>query len=537
MAVFSTSLNRRTFLGGTAAGALTMAFSGSLLAAPKSGGVVTVVSWPPPSYLTSAITTAGPETNLGGKFFDGLLDYGFQMVAQPSLAESWKISDDGLRITFNLRKGVKWHDGQPFTSRDVAFTIMEVLKVHHGRGRVTFGAVTAVETPDENTAVFVLERPAPAMLKSLDAVESPMMPAHLYQGTDIMKNPHNTNPVGTGPYKIESYTVGESVVMVRNPDYWDKDKPHLDRVVMRYVSDSATRTAMLETGEANLVSFSMIPPLDVKRLGEDPKFSVTQKGYETILSMCFIDFNLRNPILANEKVRHAIAHAIDNKWIVENVYFGFGYPATGPLHQEQADFYTAEGVPTYAPDLAQAEKLLDEAGYKRDASGKRFAIVMDPLPWGDEPLRISEYMREQCRQIGIDLTIRTADMAGFVKRVYTNRDFDMSIVVGTSGPDPTIGVHRFYVSSNIKEGVAFSNGSGYSNPEVDKILADAQLELDLEKRKKLYADFQAIEMRDLPSLPLVATNRATVSSANLHDHTVGAIGSFGSLSSAWMDQG
>lgn len=536
MAVFSTSLNRRTFLGGTALGVLALACPGSLLAAePKAGGVVTVVSWPPPSYLTSAITTAGPETNLGAKFFDGLFEYDYGMVPRQALAESWSVSDDGLRITFNLRKDVKWHDGHPFTSRDVAFTVMEILKVLHGRGRVTFGAVSAVETPDEHTAIFVLERPSPAMLKSLDAVESPIMPAHLYEGTDIMKNPHNIDPVGTGPYKLESYTVGESIVMVRNPDYWNTGRPHLDRVVMRYVSDSATRTAMLETGEANLVSFSLIPPLDIKRLGEDPGFTVTQKGYETILSMCFIDFNLRNPILANEKVRHAIAHVVDKNWIIENIYFGFGYPATGPLHQEQADFYTAEGVPVYAPDLAMAEKLLDEAGYPRDASGKRFSIGIDPLPWGDEPLRISEYMREQLRQIGVELTIRTADMAGFVKRIYTDRDFDMNMVVGTSGPDPTIGVHRFYVSSNIKEGVAFSNGSGYSNPEIDEILAEAQLEMDLDKRKKLYADFQAIIMRDLPSLPLVATNRASVSTANLRDHTDGAIGSFGSLSAAWLE--
>lgn len=534
MAALSTRMHRRTFLGTTALGALALALPGQGWAAdPKPGGIVTVVAWPPPSYLTSAITTAGPETNLGAKFFDGLVDYDFGMVMRPALAESWDVSEDGLRITFNLRQGVKWHDGTPFTAKDVAFTFMEILKVHHGRGRVTFEPVTAVETPDDHTAVLVLSRPAPAILKSLDAVESPMMPAHLYQGTDIMQNPHNTKPVGTGPFKLVEYTVGESIVMERNPDYWDTGKPYLDRVVFRYVSDSATRTAMLETGEADLVSFSMIPPLDVLRLQADPGFAVTQKGYETILSMAFIDFNLRGPILSNPKVRQAIAHAMDMNWLLENVWFGFGYAATGPLHQEQADFYTAEGVPTYAPDLKKAEELLEEAGYPRGNGGVRFDLTIDPLPWGDEPLRASEYMREQFRQIGINLTIRTADMAGFVKRVYTARDFDMSIVVGTSGPDPTIGVHRFFVSSNIKEGVAFSNGSGYANPEVDEILEAARLEMDLDKRKQLYADFQRIVMTDLPSLPMIATNRSSVSKADVHDHTVGAIGSFGSLAHAW----
>jgi peptide/nickel transport system substrate-binding protein len=144
-------------------------------------------------------------------------------------------------------------------------------------------------------------------------------------------------------------------------------------------------------------------------------------------------------------------------------------------------------------------------------------------------------MREQLRQIGIDLTVRSTDSGGFVKRVYADRDFDMSTFTGSAGADPTIGVHRFYWSKNIKQGVAFSNGSGYSNPEVDALLEAAQIEMDPVKRKQLYADFQRKVMEDLPTLPLCSTSRVTISAKKVKDHTVGAIGPFGTFSQVWLD--
>lgn len=535
----SLEMNRRTLLGGVVAAAALPLITRSAYAqaaAQKRGGTLTIVSWPAPTHLNSGITTAGPETLIGGKMFDGLLDYDVGMVPAPALAESWEVAPDGLRITFNLRKGVKWHDGQPFTSRDVAVTVMEILKVHHGRGRSTFANVTAVETPDEHTAVFVLSRPAPAMMKALNASESPMMPAHIYAGTDIMNNPANTQPVGTGAYILSEHARGESIVMKRNPDYWDEGKPFIDQLVVRYVADGATRGAMLEAGEADLVASSLIPPMEILRLDAMPEFEITRRGYEISSSMHLMDFNLRHPILANVKVRQAFAHMIDNGWITENIWFGFGHPGTGPVHNEQGDFYTTDGVPSYPYDLAKAEALLDEAGHPRQGNGTRFELTIDPLPYGEEPLRAAEYIREQCRQVGITLNIRTADMGGFVKRIYTDRDFEISTFTGSAGIDPTIGVHRFYWSKNIKDGVAFSNGSGYSNPEVDALLEAATVEIDPEKRKQQYAEFQRLVMADVPTLPLCATGRVTIANVKVKDHTLRGIGPFGTLADVWLDR-
>ena len=132
--------------------------------------------------------------------------------------------------------------------------------------------------------------------------------------------------------------------------------------------------------------------------------------------------------------------------------------------------------------------------------------------------------------------IRTADMGGFVKRVYGDRDFDMSTFTGSAGVDPTIGVHRFYWSKNIKEGVAFSNGSGYANPEVDALLEAAGVEMDPQKRKQEYADFQRLVMTDVPTLPLTATSRVTIANVDVKDHTLGGIGPFGTLADVWLDR-
>ena len=135
-------------------------------------------------------------------------------------------------------------------------------------------------------------------------------------------------------------------------------------------------------------------------------------------------------------------------------------------------------MPSYPYDLKKAEALLDEAGFKRGANGVRFEMTIDPTPYGDESLTVGEYMREQLRKIGITAKIRSEDYAVFIKRCWTDRDFDVCIYTAAMGADPTIGVQRFYWSKNIKKGVAFSNGSTYSNPEVDALLEASQVELD-----------------------------------------------------------
>lgn len=531
-------LKRRTFLSGLAAAGLVPAtILGSKAAlAQTAGGVLRTPAWPAPTYLNSAISTGGPESFLSPKFYDGLLGYDFGMIAKPSLATAWNMSDDGLTIEFKLRDGVKWHDGEAFSSHDVAFTFMEILKKFHGRGKTTFAALESVETPDALTAIFKLSKPTPALMRALDSRESPIMPAHLYEGTDIMANPVNTAPVGTGPFKLESYEIGASVVMVKNDDYWDDGYPLLDRMVVQYIADPATRAAMLESGQADAIFLNLIPAQEILRLAALPQFEMTTDGFEAMPSSQQLSFNLDNEILAKLPVRQAIAHAIDVNWITQNVWYGMGQPGKSPLHFDQRAYFTTEGVPSYAPDLDKANGLLDEAGYPRGANGMRFDLMLDPSPWGTESITASSYIKEVLRQVGINVTVRTQDFAVFVKTVWTDRAHDLVLYTASMGVDPTIGVHRFYDSRNFNPGVGFSNGSHYNNPEVDALLDAAAVETDEEKRKQIYADFQRIAYEDLPIIKVTDISMATIVNVAVKDHTVDALGSLGSLKQLWIEK-
>jgi len=527
-------LHRRTVLAGLIATSLTPYFVAVARATEaQRGGTVTFVAWPGATVLNAAVTTAGPSTLVSSKLFDGLLDYDFGFVPRPQLAESWEVSEDGLRMTFRLRPDVKWHDGAPLTAADVKYSMMEVWKVHNARGRNVFAEVTDVETPDDLTVVFVMSRPSPVIIKALSAMDSPVLPAHLYEGTDPLTNPHNTAPVGTGPFKFVSFVPDESVVLERFDGYWQQDRPYLDRMIIRYIGDGATRTAMLETGEADLVASNGIPSLEIDRFRSMDGFEVNPDGYENVCIVCQLDFNLDVPELQDPRVRKAIAMVIDKEWLVRNVFFGLGVPATGPIHHQVAEYYTTDGVPSYPLDLAAAEALLDEAGFPRKADGVRLELSIDPQAFGEEPLRAAEYLREQLRTVGITLTVRNQDFATYVKRVYTDRDFQLNIFVAGAGADPTIGTQRFYWSKAFQPGVSFSNSTHYSNPRVDELLEATQVEMDPERRREQFAEFQKLVMEDLPTVPLVSTIRVTVANAEVRDYVSGAIGVFGGMANAW----
>ncbi|MEK6346268.1 MAG: ABC transporter substrate-binding protein, partial [Burkholderia sp.] len=223
-----------------AAGAAQAASQAVAPGTPRRGGRVTLLVNPEPNALVAFATTAGAEEKIAPKVTEGLLAYDFDVKPKPQLATAWSVSADGLQYRFELRRNVRWHDGQPFTSRDVAASI-ELLRQYHARGRATFANVTAVRTPDPHTAVLELSKPAPYLLYALAASESPILPAHRYTGGNPLENPNNIAPIGTGPYRFVRWDRGSSVTFVRNPDYWDAPKPYLDELVVRFIGDPAAR--------------------------------------------------------------------------------------------------------------------------------------------------------------------------------------------------------------------------------------------------------------------------------------------------------
>jgi peptide/nickel transport system substrate-binding protein len=519
------ALSRRRFLLSTALVGLAAAIPGTALAAPVSGGTLTVNIGTEPPVLVLIAHTAGAVVNVSAKITEGLLTYDFDFNPQPLLATEWKVSDDGLTYNFKLREGVKWHDGKDFTADDVAFSI-QTLKEVHPRGRATFAPVAAINVLGPYEVELKLSKPAPYLLKAFASSESPIVPKHLYEGTKVPENEWNLKPVGTGPFIFKEWQRGNYVLLEKNPNYWDPGKPYLDQIIFRFITDPAASVAALEAGEILLTTTGTVPVTDIARLKADPRFTFENRGFGYITSISRLEFNFENKYLANPKVRQAIAYAIDRKFIVDTIYQGLAQPLDGPVNPALKEFFVAD-LPKYAPDPAKAEALLDEAGFPRGADGTRFSLNIDPTNPAGPYKQAAEYVAQALDKVGIKTTLRTQDFGAFVKRVYTDRDFDLALEGMSNLFDPTVGIQRLYWSKNFKPGVPFSNGAKYESPETDRLLEAAAVEVDPKKRFELFAEFQKQVVTDLPALDLVAPDSFTIADKRVHDHTTGVEG-FGS---------
>jgi peptide/nickel transport system substrate-binding protein len=505
--------------------------------AQERGGTLVMVVQPEPPTLGAYLSTSGPIGQVATKVFDGLLEYNFDLKPQPSLAESWTVSEDGKTITFKLRKDVTFHDGKPLTSADVNFSILEVLKKVHPRGPNTFREVTDIETPDTYTAIFKLANPAPYMLMALSSYESPIIPKHIYSKGDIKQHENANKPIGSGPFKFVEWQRGQYMRFDRNPNYWKKGQPYLDRIVARFIADSSTRTAAIESGEAHIAGFGALPYSDIKRLDALPHLEATTRGYEMQSPIVQLDFNTRIPPFDNVKARQAISYAINRKFVIDNVWFGFGKPATGPISSNFAvtGMYTDDVLNYNVGDAKQrAEKLLDEAGFPRKTDGTRFEIVHDITPYGEEWQRYGEYTQQALAEIGIRVRLRTEDVPTWLKRIYTNYDFQLTNNWIQTLADPVIGVHRLYHSNQIRPGTVFVNGTGWSSPETDKLMDQAAVEVNQSKRNAIYHE---LEKKLVEATPLVWVHElqfVTVYNTRFKDLIVSPLGIYASFSQAYQ---
>lgn len=494
------------------------------------GGTLVFGVYPEPTVLTNAITPAGPTQLISGKIFDGLLTYDGNMTPLPQLATAWDVAKDGLSIRFTLRPGVSWHDGAPFTSADVAFSLLDIWKKYHSRGRAIFANVVKVDTPDPLTVVLRLAKPAPYLLSALASTESQIVPKHLYRDGAVLTNPRNSAPIGTGPFRFVKWVRGSHIELERNPAYWDKGKPYLDKLLVRFLPDAAATATALETGAIQLANTA--PLADLARLQKNPNITIDTRSTAFSSVVTALEFNLDRPLLRDARVRQAFAHALDRNFLVKNIWHGYGVAAQSPVPETLPRFYGGPGTP-YGFDLKRAEALLEEAGLKRDAQGIRLTLQCDPYPSG--PLmQTAQYLRSNLAKIGVRLNVRSQDTGEFINRIYTRRDFDISIYGASSGPDPAVGIQRFYWSKTFEAGIAFSNGAHYNNAQVDALLEAAQVELEPERRRQLYLSFQQIVQKDAVTLPLIVASLPTLSLRTVKNVTAAADGVLGNFAAVYL---
>lgn len=500
---------------------------------PRAGGTLTAVIQPEPVILTSALNSAAPTGFFSANVFDGLVEYDNDFKLRPALAERWEVSRDSKTVTFHLRPNVKWHDGKPFTSADVKWTLENVWKTLHPRNQTLFGKVTQVDTPDALTVVLRFSEPSLAVLSSLNSNGAQVLPKHLYENTDILNNPYNNKPVGTGPFVFKEWSKGNYIVLERNPDYWDKGKPYLDKIVFKVIPDASARAAALEKGEVQYAPFSPVPLKDAQRLAQLPTLKLETRGYQWLSPWLFMDVNVDRPYFKDVRVRQALAHAINQDALNKVVWFGFGKPAVSPVVSTLGEFFNPS-VPKYPYDPAKAEALLDAAGLKRGADGSRLRIQIDYLPYGDDYKRSAEYIKQALKRVGIDVNVRTQDTPTYTRRVYGDRDFDLAVVWFAGFADPLVGVTRAYRADTVGKNIPWSNGSGYRGEEANRLIDQAQGSPSQAERVALFRKFQQVVQTDVPSIPLLELQFFTLQSANLRDTVSGVDQVYASLKRAWF---
>ncbi|MGD2206445.1 MAG: ABC transporter substrate-binding protein [Anaerolineae bacterium] len=468
----------------------------SALEEPQPGGVA-VISYGggTPRHFNPALVSGSATAIVGTQIFASPIRYDENWNPQPYLAESWSISDDGLSVTLHLVKGATFHDGQPITSEDIAFSLLTVRKYHPFKPM--FAPVEQIDTPDPHTAVIHLSRPHPAILLAMSPALLPILPKHVYgDGQDLRTHPANLEPVGSGPFRFVEYVPNESIVLERYDGYFLPGRPYLDSIVFRLEPNPKAQVIEMKRREAHLLA--VFTNLDgIEKLDDCEHLIVTQQGYEGIGAINWLAFNLLRKPLADKRVRQAIAYALDPVFITEHLHQGKTQRTTGPI-APASPFYEAN-VQTYDLDLAKANQLLDEAGYPIHSDGVRFSLTLDYLPVIPSQQRdVALYLRRQLAQVGIDVQVRrSASFPAWAARIG-RWDFDMTMDVVFNWGDPVIGVHRTYRSDNIRQGVVWSNTQNYRNPRVDELLSQAERELDKNKRKALYSEFQQIVTEDLP---------------------------------------
>jgi len=360
----------------------------------------------------------------------------------------------------------------------------------------------------------------------------PIVPKHVYEGTDFRNNPANATPIGTGPFKFKSWVRGSHIELARNDDYWKPGQPYLDGIIFRFIPDAASRALALERGDAHQSQFDAIEPFEVRRLAALPNLTMTTRGYEFLSPIMWLDINVRNPPLDDKRVRQALLHAMDRDFIHRNLFFGMGKVATGPI-ASTTKYYDAD-VPRYPYDVARANALPDAAGLRRGADGVRARLKALVLPYGEVWQRLGEYTRQAFRAIGIDITLESVDVAGYFQRT-TNWDYELSWNYLSQFADPALGVSRAYISTNIRRGVPSTNIMGYANPRVDALFEQGARAVTDADRSRAYSEVQRILCDDVPVAWILEMAWPNFVSRKCHDVITTGLGPVESYDKVWMD--
>ena len=455
---------------------------GAARAEPKTTLVVGMTLEPPGLDPTAGAAAAIGEITQYN-LYEGLTKVSRDRSVTPLLAEGWTASPDGRTYTFRLRTGVTFQDGQPFTSADVKFAFERAAAPDSTNKDKAIFAGLAVETPDAATAILRLKTP------------DPDLPFRLAQPTAAIVDPKSaptnaTHPVGTGPFRFESWNKGDSVTLVRWPGFRDAAKIALTRATFRIINDPAAQVAALLAGDVDVYPrFGSMQ--SVAQFRADPRFTVTVGGTEgkTILAI-----NNRRKPLDDVRVRRALAYAIDRNAVIEGAMNGFGAPIGSHAVPGDPGYVDLTGV--YPHDPAKARALLAEAGVRTPLS---LTLTLPPPSYARDGGQI---IAAELAEVGIDATIQEVEWAQWLSGVLTNRNFDLTVISHVEPLD--LGI---YADPNYY--------FGYDSPALRKLLAAAAATADPAAREKLLGDAQRRITEDAVNVFLFQLPQVTVAAKGL----------------------
>ncbi|HQQ87447.1 MAG TPA: peptide-binding protein [Smithellaceae bacterium] len=446
------------------------------------------------SNLIPILASDSASHSIAGLIYNGLVKYDKDMNIVGDLAESWDISDDGLVITFHLRKGVKWHDGKPFTAKDVLYTYQVTVDPKTPTAYAgDFLKVKKAEVLDDYTFRVTYDKPfAPSLISWSSAV----LPRHLLEGQDITKSSLARHPVGTGPYLFKEWLAGQKIVLVSNADYFE-GRPYVDGHVTRIIPDMATMFLELRARNIDMMGLT---PLQYTRQTENNLFRQSFDKYRYLaFAYTYLGYNLKHPFFADKRVRQAISYAINKEEIISGVLLGLGKPATGPY--KPGTWAYNENVKTYSYNPQKARELLRAAGWTKtnndgflEKDGRPFTFELVTNQGNETRQKCAEIIQRQLKEVGIDVKIRILEWAAFINDFINKRRFEAVILGWTIPLDPD----AYDVWHSSKTAPEELNFISYKNPEVDALLEKARSTFDQKLRKKYYDRFQEILVEDQP---------------------------------------
>ena len=485
------------------------------------GGTATIAQWSEPGNLNPLIFPTTYDTNIQELVFARLIRPTETLSFEPDMAESWEVSDDARTLTFTLREGLTWHDGEPVTASDVAFTFTSMADPEYPGGRFaeistlegaqayhdgTADAVSGIEVVDERTVSFTTTEPFAPFLPVIGGVF--ILPEHVYGAVDIARwqeDATNREPLGSGPFVFEQFRPGEFVEVSAFENYWE-GRPCLDRLIVRF-GDQNTMLAALLSGELDAAP---VPIDGAASVESNPALEL--KVVDT-LSFQYIGTNLRNPILADPSVRQAMAMAVNREAMVDGLLQGYG-STLDSIFPTNHWSYPQDVMPIeYDPEAAA--EILDEAGWTmsgqyRSKDGQELALRLF-VPTGNQVReRTAPIIQANLRQLGIRIDIESMDFAtlvthlmpqdaGGTPRAVTVDDFDLFLLGFGIERDPNEYLSYLLASDSPPNGFNFI---GVDIPEVEELMLEGRVTLDQEDRAELYREVGRIMRDALAWIPL-----------------------------------